>query len=820
MKTKLSVSGMTCSACASHVEKAAMKVVGVEDATVNLMSNTVSFDSKDDTVVDAVIASIAQAGYTASSLQEGKKEETVHNEENSMKARLMVSIAFLVPMMYLSMGHMMGLPLPAILAGESNMLINALTQFLLALPILIVNRRFFTNGFKMLFRRSPNMDSLVAIGSSAALIYGIYALYQMAYAYGNGNMQMAHDAFMSLYFESSATILALITVGKFLEARSKGKTTNAIKKLLALKPTTVRVIRNGIETVISADGIVKGDTIGIRPGESICVDGLVLTGETTCDESAVTGESVPVDKKTGDRVIAGSMNQTGYITVEAQTVGDETTLAKIIRLVEEATATKAPIAKLADKISSIFVPVVMGIALVTLIVWMFCGETFETALVRAISVLVISCPCALGLATPVAIMVGMGKGAQNGILIKSAEALETMHKTHTVVLDKTGTITEGKPKVIHIEGQDSLLQVAASLERQSEHPYAKSIIEAFHGELLPVTSVKAVPGRGIQGFMDGKVCLGGNRAFMSENSIDIGSHGEEGTTLYFACDGQYLGAISLQDKEKESSKQAIERMHALGSEVIMLTGDNQNTAEKIAARVGVDRSIAQVMPDEKEQVIRRLMEEGKTVAMVGDGINDAPSLVRADIGIAVGAGTDIAIEAADVVLVGSDLNGVASAMTLSRRVMRNIKQNLFWAFFYNILGIPLAAGVFYPLFGWELSPMFAAFAMSMSSVFVVTNALRLNTIKLVENERMVHKMEKVIHVEGMSCNHCKASVEKALAGIPAVEKVEVDLKRKRAVVQLHTEVEEELLFSAIKEAGFEPSAAVQKKGLFSRESKS
>ena len=804
MKAKLNVTGMTCAACAGHVEKAAQKVKGTENIAVNLMTNTLTFEAPDESSAEEVILAIIAAGYGAAPQEAETKLQTKKkaDEPAAMKMRLILSIAFLVPLMYLGMGHMLGLPLPAIFLGEQNMLINALTQFLLALPILIFNRNYFTVGFKMLFKRAPNMDSLIAIGSSAALFYGIYALYQMAYGYGHGNHEMVHSSFMSLYFESAATILALITVGKYLETRSKGKTSVAIKKLMALTPKTAQVVRDGKEMIVPIDKLELGEIVLLAPGETIPVDGIVLKGQSTVDESAVTGESLPVEKAVNDRLIAGSMNQTGAMTMVAKTVGDETTLAKIIRLVEEATATKAPIAKLADKIAGIFVPLVIAIACITVMVWLVLGAGFEKALISGIAVLVISCPCSLGLATPVAVMVGMGKAAQQGILVKSAEALETMGKVNAVVLDKTGTITEGRPSVVHAD--EGIMPLAATLEKQSEHPYAKAIVAAYRGELLPCEGFEAIPGRGVRGEISGALCLGGNEAFMRENGIVVPQ--TAGTTLYFAKDGVYIGNVRLSDKEKPTSREAIAKMKSMGAEVIMLTGDSQSTADAIAREVGVSGVVAEVLPHEKEAEIRKLIEQGKTVAMVGDGINDAPSLARADVGVAVGAGTDIAIESADIVLVKSDLRDAAGAMKLSRAVMRNIKQNLFWAFFYNIIGIPLAAM-------GKLNPMFAAFAMSLSSVFVVSNALRLNRIKL-KNESRENKMEKTIHVEGMSCNHCKAAVEKALAAVPGVKKCEVDLKKKIATMELDAEVGIEMLFDAVKQAGFEPSEHTKKKGWF------
>ena len=802
LKTKLNITGMTCAACSAHVEKAAKKVQGIEDVAVNLMGNSMTFEAQNDAQVEAVILAVMDAGYGAARPDAAAQPVQAVDVMQTTKRRLIISVTLLIPLMYLCMGHMLSLPTPAFLSGEGNMLINALTQFLLALPIILVNHKYFTIGFKMLLKRSPNMDSLIAIGSSAALIYGIVALYQMAYGYGHGDMPLAHKAFMALYFESSATILALITVGKYLETRSKGKTSEAIKKLMALAPKTARVLRDGEETIIPMEAIALGDTLVIKPGEAIPVDGVVLSGHSTVDESAVTGESLPVEKAENAKLIAGSINQTGHITMLAKTIGDETTLAKIIKLVEEATATKAPIAKLADKIAGIFVPIVIGIALVTAIVWLLLGASFQTALINAISVLVISCPCSLGLATPVAIMVGMGKGAQSGILIKSAEALESLHKVDAVVLDKTGTITEGKPSVIHAD--DGIMQLAASLEKQSEHPYARAIVEAYQGEMLHCENFQAVPGRGVQGEIGGEIILGGNEAFMRENGIAVPK--AEGSNLYFAKGGKFIGSIMLSDKQKPTSCEAVAALKERHAEVIMLTGDSKSTAKKIAAEVGVTGVVSEVLPHEKEAEIRKLMQQGKIVAMVGDGINDAPSLVRANVGIAVGAGTDIAIESADIVLVKSDLRDVSGAMKLSRAVMRNIKQNLFWAFFYNIIGIPLAAM-------GKLDPMFAAFAMSLSSVFVVTNALRLNGVNL-KDESGENKMEKTIHVEGMHCNHCKAAVEKALSAVPGILKCEVDLKKKIATMEMEAEVGTEMLFNAVKEAGFEAKEYIAKKGLF------
>ncbi len=658
-----------------------------------------------------------------------------------MKNRLIYSLIFTIPLFYISMGHMMGWPLPSGLLGMENAMIFAFTQFLLLIPIVVINRNYFKTGFKTLFQGSPNMDSLIAIGSGAAIVYGIYAIYKISFGLGHMDMEMVDKYMMDLYFESAGTILTLITLGKTMEARAKGKTSDAIKKLMNLAPKTARVERNGKEMQIPVGEVKEGDCVIIKAGESVPVDGVVLEGVSTIDESALTGESIPVEKHIGDSVIGATVNKSGYLKVTATKVGDNTTLAQIIRLVDDATSSKAPIAKLADKVSGVFVPAVITIAIIATVGWLIAGYSFEFALSIGISVLVISCPCALGLATPTAIMVGTGRGATNGILIKSAEALEIAHKIDTVVLDKTGTITQGKP-VVTVDGieKDKLLQTAYSIEKLSEHPLADAIVENAKEKNLASMEVKQfaqMPGQGLSGVIGGKKCLAGNRRMMDANHIssaELFVKGDElatagKTPLYFAVEGKLLGIIAVADVVKPTSRQAIEELTDMGIEVVMLTGDNEKTAKAVQKQVGVSRVVAEVFPQDKEKEIRRLQEAGKKVAMVGDGINDAPALARADVGIAIGAGTDIAIESADFVLMKSDLVDVSTAIQLSKAVIRNIKQNLFWAFIYNIIGIPIAAGVFYTAFHLKMNPMLGALAMSFSSVFVVSNALRLRFFK-------------------------------------------------------------------------------------------
>lgn len=755
MKSKYDVQGMTCSACSAAVEKEVGKLEGVSSVSVNLLANSMVVEYDEAVLTDSKIeqavssagyaAAPAGAAYAAAEKRLNSKQDAVRNihadAEQKMKLRLIISFAFLIPLMYISMGHMFKFPLPAWIHGTGNEVSFALTQLLLTIPITAVNFSFFRNGFRALWRRNPNMDSLIAVGSSAALIYGVFAIYRIGYGLGHGIHELVMQYSMDLYFESAATILTLITLGKYLETRSKGKTSEAIARLIDLAPQKAFILRDGNEVEIPAEEVRKGDIVVVRPGSSIPVDGVIVQGQTAVDMSALTGESMPVDKQVGDSVAAATINQTGYIRIEAVKVGEDTALSQIIRLVEEAGSSKAPIARLADKISGIFVPVVIAIALVSMIVWLATGQSFEFSLSIAIAVLVISCPCALGLATPVAIMVGTGVGARNGMLFKSAEVLEILHSIDTVVLDKTGTITEGKPQVTDIITAGSLtenefLSVAAAIEQPSEHPLATAII-AHAAErnlkLEDVINYEALSGRGLRAVLSGKTWLAGNAALMQDNLIDTSEWeqiadrlAEQGKTpLIFASEQQIVGIIAVADVIKSGSKEAVKKMQSMGLEVIMLTGDNVRTAEAIGREVEVNSVRAEVMPADKDQVIQILQQQGRRVAMVGDGINDAPALVRADAGLAIGAGTDIAIEAADLVLMRSDLMDAVTAIRLSHRTIRNIKQNLFWAFFYNVVGIPLAAGLFIPFTGWQLSPMFAAAAMSLSSVCVVLNALRL-----------------------------------------------------------------------------------------------
>ncbi len=820
---------MTCSACSANIEKSVSKLEGVKSVQVNLLSNSMKVDF-DEKFVDEqkIIDSVRHAGYDASVFNNGaSKTEAAQNnrdpldgEYKNMKTRLIVSFAFLIPLMYISMGHMFNWPLPSIFHGTENAGIFAFTQFLLTLPIIIINRKYYTVGFKTLWHRSPNMDSLIAIGSGAALAYGLFAIYQIMYGLGHGLPDLVNQYSMDLYFESAGTILTLITVGKFLETRSKGKTTEAIRKLLDLAPKTAIVMRDGEEVSIPIDEVVVGDILVVKPGASIPVDGTILDGRSSVDESALTGESIPVEKTAGDRVLAASINKQGFFTMTAQRVGGDTTLSQIIALVEEASESKAPIAKMADKVSGVFVPVVISIAIIATVVWLILGESFAFALSIGIAVLVISCPCALGLATPVAIMVGTGVGASNGILIKSAEALEVAHSVETVVLDKTGTITEGKPSVTDVIigqniSEEELLGAALSIEKSSEHPLAEAIVEyaTQHNAMLNTTkNFTAISGRGIVATMNGTEYYAGNEALMQENQVDIAEAYEDAqrladeakTPLFFAKKGKFLGMIAVADPVKATSKEAVADFKQMGIDVVMLTGDHLKTAEAIRKQVGIDRVVAEVLPQDKEREVRRLQEAGKVVAMVGDGINDAPALARADVGIAIGAGTDVAIESADIVLMKSDLLDAVTAVQLSKATMRNIKQNLFWAFIYNAIGIPIAAGVFYGLLGWKLNPMFAAAAMSLSSVCVVTNALRL---KFFKPKKQYHKeavMEQqpqtIIHIEGMSCEHCSGRVEKALNSLEGVKAV-VDLDKKQAIVE--GTADREALKHAVEDAGYD-----------------
>ncbi|MDY3949372.1 MAG: heavy metal translocating P-type ATPase [Eggerthella lenta] len=857
MKQTFDVTGMTCAACSARVEKATRAVPGVADVAVNLLKNSmdVAFDdgAEPSAVTVAVEAAVDKAGYGAaarvpagasggrqgagSRAAQARPVTDAAAEAKHVRMRLIVSAAFTIPLFYLSMGHMFGWPLPGFFLGDENVLTFAFTQFLLLLPVVFVNFKFFRVGFKTLVHGAPNMDSLIALGSTAASAYGIYAIYKIGIALGAGDLHAAHMAAMDLYFESAAMILTLITLGKYFEARAKGKTTGAIAKLVDLAPKEAVRLADGVEERVPVEAVRVGDVLAVRAGEGVPVDGTLLEGSGTLDESVITGESVPVDKRPGDRVTGATLNSTGWFTMRADRVGDDTALAGIIRLVDEATSTKAPIEKIADKISGVFVPVVIVIAVVTFAVWMFGGATLEIALSHAISVLVISCPCALGLATPTAIMVGTGRGATNGILIKSAEALETAHDVRTVVLDKTGTVTEGAPSVTDVlpapgVGEERLLELAVSVEGRSEHPLARAVC-AYARERkaypLLVEDFKQVPGEGVAALVDDRPSLAGNLRMMEARGIETGAFAEaarqladEGKTpLFFAQDGELLGIVAVADTVKPSSAVALVVLKGMGIRTVMLTGDNERTAAAIQREVGADEVIAGVLPDGKEREIRRLAEQGR-VAMVGDGINDAPALARADVGIAIGAGTDVAIESADIVLMRNDLLDVPASIQLSRATLRNIKQNLFWALVYNAVCIPVAAGAL-SFMGLNLNPMIAAAAMSLSSVCVVTNALRLRgwkpdlpavpsdapasaPIDSTESDNPNEKestMEKTLNVEGMMCQHCVAHVKRALEGVAGVEEAVVDLDAGTATAKLAHDVPEDVLAAAIVEAGYE-----------------
>ena len=839
MKQKFNVTGMTCSACSAHVTKAVEKLPGVSSVNVNLLGGSmlVEYDPGAESP-ESIIAAVDDAGYGAAlpASKGGAKADAapavdMEAELLGMKRRFVISLCFLLPLFYIAMGHMMGWPLPHFFHDSRNALSFALIQFLLVLPIMYVNDKYYKVGFKTLLHGSPNMDSLIALGSLAAVVYGVAALFQISYGMGHGDAERVSKWSMDLYFESAGMILTLITLGQYLETRSKGKTSEAISRLMDLAPKTATVLRDGAEVEIPVEDVAVGDLILVRPGASIPVDGEVTEGTSSVDESALTGESIPVEKGPEDRVVAASINKSGSFTFRATRVGDDTTLAQMIALVDEAASSKAPIAKLADQVAGIFVPTVIGIALVTAAVWLVLGYGVEHALTAGVAVLVISCPCALGLATPVAIMVGTGKGAENGILIKSAEALETLHTVSTVVLDKTGTVTEGRPRVTDLypgEGitTEELLCVAASLEKPSEHPLAEAIVREAEERkipLVPVRDFEAVHGRGVRAEVQGSYYLAGNRAMMEESGIDLGAErlmadglAENGKTpLYFAQDGRLIGLIAVADTVKPSSAEAMRGFRALGIDVVMLTGDNQRTADAIGRELGVTKVIAEVLPQDKEAVIASLQTEGRRVAMVGDGINDAPALARSDVGLAIGAGTDVAIESADIVLMKSDLLDAVTAVELSKATIRNVKQNLFWAFIYNIIGIPLAAGVWFPLTGWQLNPMFAAAAMSLSSVSVVSNALRLKLFKPrrshpaesvptgadghIDMKKEVCQMEKKLTIDGMMCQHCVAHVSKALNSLPGVT-ASVDLDTKTATVS--GTASDEALKKAVEEAGY------------------
>jgi len=849
-KEKFDITGMTCAACQANVEKCVLKLDGIENVNVSLLANQMTVDF-DDTKIspDEIVNAVTGIGYGAEVSGKAKtavggsgfksewhkRQEKAKSARNKLKRKLIASVILLIPLMYIAMGHMMGLPVPSIFVGVENALTGAFTQLLLTITIVIINSHYFTTGFKALWKRSPNMDSLVAIGSSAALIYGIFAIYRMAYGLGHGDMAIVEHYLHQLYFESSAMIVTLVDIGKFLEAGSKAKTSDALGKLVELAPKTAVVIRDGVERTIPAEQVVEGDIVVIRPGESLPVDGIVLEGRGYVDQSAITGESIPVEKTSGEQVISATINRNGTFKYKASRVGDDTTLAQIIRLVDEAGSTKAPIARMADKVSGVFVPIVIGIAILSIIVWVLAGNGFEFALSCGISVLVISCPCALGLATPVAIMVGTGKAAEYGILIKSAESLENLHSVDTIVLDKTGTITAGHPSVTDIIvfekglSEKAFLTAAAAVEAGSEHPLGEAVVEKAAS--LGITAPKAVnfsaeAGRGVYAELNGDKYIAGNSAFIKERGVpqnenleksinDLASQGK--TPLIFAKNGKVIGIIAVADTVRDTSIQAIEGFKRLGLRVVMLTGDNKVTAEAIRKQLNIEEAISDVLPGEKEACIRRLMEEGHKVAMVGDGINDAPALTRADIGIAIGAGADIAIDAADIVLMKDSLLDVVTAIELSHSVIKNIHMNLFWAFFYNVLGIPLAAGVLYPAFGLTLSPMIGSAAMSLSSVSVVTNALRLRWFK---PKNVVHEtqsnigeelpletkgndtMKKTLIIEGMMCMHCQRHVTNALQAVEGVEDVVVDLEAKSAVVTLASDVADEVLAAAVTEQGY------------------
>ena len=828
MNKKYKVTGMTCSACSSRVEKCVGKLDGVNTVSVNLLTNSMQIDFDESKLTEEKIAdSVTQAGYgmeipTGKSEKKEEKEDIVEKNIENMKKRTIWSFIFLIPLMYVAMGHMAGLPQPSFLRGDANAVSFALTQLLLCIPVLYINRAYFERGFRSLIHGAPNMDTLISVGSGASLIYGIFAIYRMGYGLGTQNMELVHRYLHDLYFESAVMILALINIGKYLEARSKGKTSEAIQKLMDLAPKTALVERNGQVVEIAAEDMLTGDILQVKPGSSIPADGVVIEGRTSVDEAAITGESMPVEKKEGDTVTAATLNKTGFIRMRAARVGQDTTFSQIIRLVEEASSSKAPIARMADKIAGIFVPTVMGIALLTGIVWLLMGAEFEFALSCAIAVLVISCPCALGLATPVAIMVGTGKGAENGILIKSGEALEITHNVQSVVLDKTGTITEGKPVVTDIisfgMSENKILEISAALEKKSEHPLAEAVLLKAKGMELPnAENFAAIPGKGITAKIQGNIYYAGNQKLMQEQGIScekalssMEKLSKEGKTpLILADEKQVFGIIGVADVVKPTSAKAIQELKKLGIQVIMLTGDNARTAKAIQKQLDIDTVIAEVLPQDKEREISRLQEEGKTVVMVGDGLNDAPALARADVGIAIGAGTDVAIESADIVLMKTDLQDVATAIELSKAVIRNIKENLFWAFFYNVCGIPLAAGVLYPVFGLKLSPMFGAAAMSLSSLFVVSNALRLRFFHSLKKgktqpesiqEKKEEKNMYTMKIEGMMCPHCQAAVTKALEALEGT-KAEVNLEKKEAYVE--TGLEKEALKKAVEDAGYQ-----------------
>lgn len=832
---KFDIKGMTCSACSTAVDRNVKKLEGINEVNVNLLNNSMIV-KYDENVLnnETIIKKVQDAGYEAFLVENGKKTQKNSTEDNlgkietnELKNRLIISFIFAIPLFYISMGHMLNWYLPHLFHGYSNAITFAFSQFLLALPIVFINIKYYKVGFKTLYKGSPNMDSLIAIGTSAAMIYGVFSIYKIGYGLGNNDIDMVIQYSHDLYFESAAIVLTLITLGKFLEARAKENTSEAINKLINLTPKTALVLRNNQEIEIPVDELVLKDIVIVKPGNIVPTDGVIIFGNSSIDESMLTGESLPISKKVGDKVIGASINKSGSFKFEVTKLGEDTVLSQIIKLIEEASSSKAPISKLADRISAIFVPTVIVISILATVTWLFLGYSFEFALSIGIAILVISCPCALGLATPTAIMVGTGKGAQNGILIKSAESLEIAHTINTVVIDKTGTITEGKTQVTDIFTsekitQDKLLQLCATIEKNSEHPLADAILKKAQEkaiELLNATDFEALNGLGIKAKVEDRVFYIGNKKLLDSKNISLDLFYEKSeklanegkTPIFIADESEVLGLIAISDVVKPTSKDAILEFEKMGLEVIMLTGDNYKTANAIAKQININNVIAEVLPQDKEKEIQKLQSLGKKVAMIGDGINDAPALVRADVGIAIGAGTDIAIESANIVLVKSDLLDAVKAIQLSNAVIKNIKQNLFWAFFYNIIGIPLAAGVFYTILGWKLSPMFAGAAMSLSSVTVVLNALRLKLFEprisknLLEKNNISKgdKMEKILKVDGMTCGHCKARVEKVVSAIDGVDSVEVDLASKNVTVKMSKDISEQTISDVIVDAGYE-----------------
>ncbi len=821
MKENFNITGMTCSACSAHVYKAVSKVDGVKDVNVNLLSNNMVVEYDDNVRQEDIIGAVLNAGYgaqIASSEHDNINSNTKHVDEvDEIFNRLKYSLIFFIPVLYLSMGSMVGLPIFSFFKGYENSFSLVFTIFLLSIPVIFINRIFFTRGFKSLISGAPNMDTLVALGSSSAIIYSIFAIYKIGYGLAVSNNDLVLKYAHSLYFESAVTILTLITLGKYLEAKSKKKTSKALEKLMDLAPKTAIIERDGKEISVLIEEVKAGDILIVKPGGLIAVDGAIIEGSTSVDQSAITGESIPVEKTVGDKVISATVNKTGYIKFKALKVGKDTTISQIISLVEEAANSKAPISKLADKISGIFVPIVIAISIISFLFWIYMGMSFEFALSIAISVLVISCPCALGLATPVAIMVGTGKGAENGILIKSAESLETAHLINAIAIDKTGTITEGKMSVSLIEAykydENKILQIAYAMEKNSEHPIAKAVVDKFNKlnmATIDIKDFKSHTGQGVSCIIDSKLYGCGNISFMKTLGVlisednDYKHRNKISTPVYIAEDKKLIGIIYVSDTIKESSIEAVKRFKEEHIKVYMLTGDNKSTAEFIANQAGIDNVYAELMPQDKEEVIKQLQQQGLKVAMVGDGINDAPALMRSDLGIAIGAGTDIAIQSSDIVLINNNLLDAVTAVKLSRATLNNIKMNLFWAFIYNIIGIPIAAGLFYLSYGITLSPMIAAAAMSFSSIFVVTNALRLKNFKVEKNNTQgENSMNVIVNVNGMNCNHCKMAVEKALNSVDGVVSAEVNLDAKNATVVLSKEVDDNALLNVVNEAGFE-----------------